>query len=144
MMNQETYVNIKDLREQGWTITEIADETGFHPATISKRLKHGPPPSKRAAPDSAKVMTARWAEKCQTLIGAHPRLLGISVWRCLQAEGFSGGYSTVTRELCRIRGPRFRAADRVSVPIHTDPGEEAQFDFCDLDDWARRWGWQHP
>ena len=144
MMNQETYVNIKDLREQGWTLEEIAEETGWHPATISKRLKQGPPTAKRAVPDEAKVMNARWSEKVETLIEKHPRLLGVSVFRCLQAEGFTGGYSTVTRELRRIRGPRFRAADRVSVPIHTDPGEEAQFDFCHLDDWARRWGWDSP
>jgi transposase len=144
MMNQETYVNIKDLREQGWTLEEIATETGWHPATISRRLKQGPPAGKRAVPDEAKVMNAQWSEKVQTLITDHPRLLGISVFRCLQAEGFEGGYSTVTRELRRLRGPRFRAADRVSVPIHTDPGEEAQFDFCHLDDWARRWGWEAP
>jgi hypothetical protein len=59
----------------------------------------------------------------------------------LRAEGFGGGYSTVTRELRGLRGPRFKAAVNVSVPIHTDPGEEAQFDFCDLSEWAARWGW---
>lgn len=144
MMNQETYVHIKDLREQGWTLEEISAETGWHPATISKRLKQGPPPARRLVPDEAKVMNAFWSEKVRGLIGDHPRLLGVSVFRCLAAEGFSGGYSTVTRELRRIRGPRFVAADRVSVPIHTDPGEEAQFDFCHLDDWARRWGWSGP
>ncbi len=142
MMNQETFVNINSLREQGWAIGEIADETGFGPATVSKHLRAGPPAAKRMVPDESKVMNARWAERCRSLIAAHPRLLGVSVWRCLTAEGFAGGYSTVTRELRRIRGARFRAADQVSVPIHTDPGEEAQFDFCDLDVWARRWGWQ--
>lgn len=30
------------------------------------------------------------------------------------------------------------------MPIHTDPGEEAQFDFCDLGSWARRVGWIVP
>jgi hypothetical protein len=50
----------------------------------------------------------------------------------LIAEGFGGDYSTVTRELRAIRGPRFRAAKAASMPIFTDPGEEAQFDFCDL------------
>ena len=103
MMNQETFVNIKDLREQGWTIKEIAAGTGFHPATVSKYLKQGPPPARREAPDSARVMNARWCERVRSLIEAHPKLLGISVLRCLQAEGFEGGYSTVTRELRRIR-----------------------------------------
>ena len=144
MMNQESYVNIKSLREQGWTLEEIAAETGWHPATISRRLKQGPPAARRPVPDGAKVMDAHWSERVRALVAAHPRLLGISVFGCLAAEGFCGGYSTAARELRRIRGPRFRAADRVSVRIHTDPGEEAQFDFCRLDDWARRWGWSGP
>ena len=50
----------------------------------------------------------------------------------------------MTRELRVFRGPRFRAADGASMPIHTDPGEEAQFDFCDLSSWAARWGWPTP
>ena len=143
MMNQETFVKLEDLHKQGWTIKEIAAETGYHPATISKWLKCGPP-VRRAAPEESRVMTARWVERIEALVGAHPRLLGVSVWRCLRAEGFEGCYSTVTGELRRIRGPRFTAADRVSVPIHTDPGEEAQFDFCNLDAVARRWGWDGP
>ena len=143
MMSQETYVKLEDLHKQGWTIKEIAAETGYHPATVSKWLKCGPP-VRRAVPEESKVMTARWVERVEALVGAYPRLLGVSVWRCLRAEGFEGCCSTVTGELRRIRGPRFAAADRVSVPVHTDPGEEAQFDFCNLDAVARRWGWSGP
>jgi len=141
MMNQENYVRVHELRRQGWTLAEIAAETGFHPATISKQLKADGPPTKRSTPDEALVMNARWQARIAELIETYPRLLGISVHNKLRAEGFAGGYSTVTRELRSIRGPRFTAAAKVSVPIHTDPGEEAQFDFCDLSDWAARWGW---
>ena len=144
MMNQETYVKVHELRKQGWTIGEIAAETGFHPETISIQLKSEEPPMRRRVPDTALVMNARWKQRIEGLIGTYPRLLGISVHNKLHAEGFEGGYSTVTRELRTIRGPRFRAADAASMPIHTDPGEEAQFDFCDLSDWARRWGWPTP
>ena len=144
MMNQETYVYVKDLRQQGWTIAEIASETGFHPATISAYLKADGPPAGRSVSDETLVLNARWRARIESLIGAYPRLLGISVHNKLRAEGFGGGYSTVTRALREIRGPRFRAAERVSVPIHTDPGEEAQFDFCDLSAWAARWGWPSP
>ncbi len=56
----------------------------------------------------------------------------VSIHNKLAATGFEGSYPTVVRAVREIRGPRFRAADAVSVPIHTDPGEEAQFDFCDL------------
>jgi transposase len=141
MINEETYVKVQDLRRQGWTIAEIAEETGFHPETISIRLRSEEPPTRRRVPDESLVMNARWKERIATLIRAYPRLLGISVHNKLRAEGFAGGYSTVTRQLRAIRGPRFRAADGASMPIHTDPGEEAQFDFCDLSDWATRWGW---
>jgi hypothetical protein len=124
MMNQETYVKVHDLRRQDWTIGEIAEETGFHPETISIQLRSEEPPGRRRVPDAALVMNTRWKERIATLIGAYPRLLGISVHNKVQAEGFTGGYSTVTRELRAIRGPRFRAADGASIPIHTDPGEE--------------------
>ncbi|MGE0000432.1 MAG: IS21 family transposase [Ilumatobacteraceae bacterium] len=134
-------MRVHELRRQGWTLAEIAAETGFDPATISKQLKADGPPTKRRAPDEALVMNARWRQRVAELIETYPRLLGVSVHNKLRAEGFAGGYSTVTRELREIRGARFKAAAQVSVPIHTDPGEEAQFDFCDLSDWAARWGW---
>lgn len=143
-MNQETYVKVHELRKQGWTLDEIAAETGFHPSTISQQLKADGPPVSRRVPDSALVMNAFWKQRIATLIDTYPRLLGVSVFNKLKAEKFTGGYSTVTRELREIRGPRFRAAEVASMPIHTDPGEEAQFDFCNLSDWAQRWGWPTP
>ena len=144
MMTQETYVKIQDLKKQGWTNKEIGAETGFHPATIARRLAAEDPPTKRAVPDEALVMNQHWQTRIDELLTKWPRLLGISVFYRLRSEGFGGGYSTVTRQLREVRGPRFLAADRASVPIHTDPGEEAQFDFCDLNDWAERWGWTTP
>jgi lambda repressor-like predicted transcriptional regulator len=137
-------MKVHELRKQGWTLDEIAAETGFHPSTISQQLKADGPPTKRQVSDEVLVMNAFWKERIATLIGTYPRLLGISVHNKLVAEKFTGGYSTVTRELREIRGPRFRAAEAVSMPIHTDPGEEAQFDFCNLSDWAARWGWPTP
>ena len=100
LVNQETFVKLEDLRKLGWTVKEIAAETGYHPATISKWLECGPPVG-RTVPEESRVTTARWAERVAALVGAYPRLLGISVWRCLRAEGFEGCYSTVTGELCR-------------------------------------------
>jgi transposase len=139
-MNQENYVNINDLHAQGWTITEIAAETGWHRSTISKRLKEGPPPAERDT--SATVMTQRWRCKIVSMLESYPRLLAVSVHNKLGAGGFHGSYPTVVRAVRDVRGPRFKPADAVSVPIHTDPGEEAQFDFCDLSSWAASIGWQ--
>jgi hypothetical protein len=73
-----------------------------------------------------------------SLLEAYPRLLAVSVFSKLRAEGFVGSYPTVVREVRSIRGPRLRAAGVVSVPVHADPGEEGQFDFCDLRERADR------
>ena len=48
MMTQEEYVDLLALSRQGKTIAEIADELGYHRATISKWLKEGGPPPRRA------------------------------------------------------------------------------------------------
>jgi transposase len=141
MLNQEDYVKVLDLHRQGWTKKEIAAELGYHPATVAKWLRSDGPPGRREVPDEARVMTGRWRARIATLLEAYPRLLAVSVFNKIRAEGYPGSYPTVVREVRAIRGPRFRAAGAVSVPIHTDPGEEAQFDFCDLGDWAARWGW---
>ena len=142
MMNQETYVNVNDLHRQGWTIQEMADETGWQRTTVSRRLREGPPAAARAT--EATVMTDRWRSKIDALLEAHPRLLSISVHNKLTADGFDGSYPTVVRAVRDVRGPRFNAANAVSVPIHTAPGDEAQFDFCDLSSWAVRFGWNFP
>jgi hypothetical protein len=132
MMNQEEYVDVHALKLEGWTAVEIAAVTGFHPATIRKWLKHGPP-VKVDVPDERRMMTSPWRSRIETLLGTYPRLLAVSVHHKLRAEGFDGSYPTVVRAVRDVRGPRFRAAAAVSVPIHTDPGEEDQFDFCNLD-----------
>ena len=143
MLNQEDYVKVLDLHRQGWSNKEIAAELGYHPATIAKRLRSGPPAA-RLVLDDELVMNARWRSRVGLLLDAHPRLLAVSVFNKIRAEGYTGSYPTVVRAVRAVRGPRFRAAPAVSVPIHTDPGEEVQFDFCDLSDWATRWGWSTP
>ena len=144
MLNQEDYVKVLDLHRQGWTKKEIAAELGYHPATIAKWIAAGEPPSGRVVPDEERVMNRRWQQRVEQLLDAHPRLLAVSVFNKVRAEGYAGSYPTVVRTVRAIRGPRFRAASAVSVPIYTDPGEEAQFDFCDLSAWAARWGWSTP
>ncbi len=141
MMNQENYVNVNDLHKQGWTISEIADETGWHRSTVSKYLKAGPPTARAGEP---LVMTERWRSRIDTMLETYPRLLAISVHNKLRADGFDGSYPTVVRAVRDNRGPRFKAANAVSVPIDTAPGDEAQFDFCDLRSWAVRFGWNVP
>jgi transposase len=141
MMTQEEYVDLLALSRQGKTIAEIADELGYHRATISKWLKEGGPPPKRSIEPAALVIDEAWAARINGLIRPPAeKLLATSVFEIISAEGYKGSYPSVVRYLRDLRGPRFRAAPAVSVPIETAPGEECQFDWSDCSDWTRRWG----
>jgi transposase len=142
MMTQEEFVNgVLALRRQGKTISEIAEELGYHPATISKWLRNGGPPPARSVAPAERVIDEGWAERIRALTQPPAeRLLARSVFEIIAAEGFAGSYATVVRHLREVRGPRFRAAPAVSVPIETAPGEECQFDFSDCSAWTERWG----
>ena len=50
MMTQEEFMDVMAMKRQGLTIKEIAEETGYHPSTISSWLKNGGPPTKRSSP----------------------------------------------------------------------------------------------
>lgn len=127
------------LKHQGWTVSEIARELGYHPVTVAKWLEAGGPPPRRRAPGPV-LIDERWAARIAELLARSPRLLATSVFEIVAAEGFGGSYATVSRHLNSLRGPRFRAVPTPSVPIETAPGEECQFDFSDVSAWSERWG----
>jgi transposase len=143
MMTQEEYVNeVLTLRRQGKTITEIAAELGYHPATVSKWLKYGGPPPARTVEAGLRVVDEGWAARIRELLRPPAeRLLATSVFEIITAEGFDGSYPSVARFVRDLRGPRFRAGPAVSVPIETAPGEECQFDWSDCSAWTERWVW---
>lgn len=140
MMSQEEYMDVQALRRQGLTLDEIAVEIGYHPATISNWLRNGGPPAKRSVAAEERVIDERWAGRIAELLRSAPKLLATSTFEIISAEGFAGSYPTVARHLRDLRGPRFRCAPTVSVPIETAPGEEAQFDWSDCSEWTERWG----
>ena len=139
MLTQEEYMDVLALKRQGWTITEIAAELGYHPATISKWIANGGPPAQRAVAPTERVVDECWTARIAALIAPPSRLLATSVFETIRAEGFGGSYPSVAREVRRQRGPRFRRAAQVSVPIETAPGEESQFDWSDCSARARDW-----
>jgi transposase len=140
MFTQEEYMDVLGMRSRGWSITEIARETNYHPATVSKWLKDGGPPPSRQSDPSTLVIDERWGRRIAELIEPPSRLLSTSVFEIITAEGFSGSYPSVVRKVRSLRGPRFRPAPQVSVPIETAPGEESQFDFSDCSARSQAWG----
>ena len=133
-------MDVLAMKRAGMTFTEIASETGYHPATISKWCRDGGPPAARTVDDEVRVIDARWADRLTALLVGNSSLLATSLFEIIRAEGFDGSYPTVARWVREQRGPRFRRADSASVPIETAPGEEAQFDFSDCSAWSQRVG----
>lgn len=141
MLTQEEYVQrVLELKRQSWTITEIAAEVDYHAATVSKWLKEGDPPPKRTVNPAERVIDDRWAKRIDALIAPPSKLLATSVFEVVTAEGYDGSYPSVVRYVRERRGPRFRVAPQVSVPIETGPGEESQFDFSDCSVRGRQFG----
>jgi transposase len=139
MLTQEEFMDVQALKRQGLTITEIASELGYHPATISRWLRSSGPPPRRKV-QAPPLIDDRWSSRIADLLRRSPRLLATSVYEILITEGFSGSYNTVARHLHSLRGPRFKKEPRVSVRIETAPAEEAQFDFSDVSSFTERWG----
>jgi transposase len=142
MMTQEEYLDIPGLKRKGWTLQQIAEEVGYHPATVREWIRRGGPPQKRQVDPVNLVINEHWANEIAMLLRANPNLLATSVERLLRAKGFTGSYPTLARYLCEVRGPRRGRQVEVSVPIETAPGEEFQFDWSDCCDFARLWGWE--
>ncbi len=142
MMTQEEYMNVKALHAGGWTIKQIAEHLGFHPATVSSWLKNGGPPPKRSVPEEDLVIDERWQARIGGLLAHNADLQGSSIMRVIEAEGYEGSYQTLTRYLHSVRGPT-RGAVTLTMRIETMPGEEFQFDWSDCNTFARRWGWDH-
>ena len=139
MMTQEEFMDVMAMKRQGLTIKEIAQETGYHPSTVSAWLRAGgPPESKRQSAES--VIDEHWETEIAGLLRVAPRLLGTSVFELIRAKGYPGSYVSVARHLNSLRGPRFASASSASTRIVTAPGEEAQFDWSDVSSWTREWG----
>ncbi len=139
MMTQEEFMDVMAMKRQGMSIKEIAEETGYHPSTISSWLRNGGPPERRAR-TSVPVIDEYWAGEIGGLLRVAPRLLATSVFELIRAKGYTGSYVSVARHLNTLRGPRFSAAPAASTRIVTAPGEEAQFDWSDVSHWTQRMG----
>jgi orotate phosphoribosyltransferase-like protein len=72
MLTQEEYMDVLKLRHEGFTITEIADELGYHPATTTKWIAAGGPPPERETDRSELLVDEHWARRIEMLLEANP------------------------------------------------------------------------
>ena len=136
MLTQEEYMDVLKLQHQGFTITEIAEELGYHPATISKldqRRRSAAAAGDRSVRDADRRVLVRADRQCcwRRTRDCWPRACSRS-----SRPRVRGQLPERSRVTCVLswsaRSPRGEA----SVPIETAPGEECQFDWSDCSDFG--------
>jgi transposase len=127
MIRKEDFAVIKSLSQRGVFLKDIAVELGVHPRTVSRALKRNGTPQRERKTSGSKLDPHK-----PTI----DRLLSEGVWnarviwRELQAEGYTGGY-TILRDY--IQPKRALRPGRATVRFETAPGQQLQTDWGEIE-----------
>lgn len=144
MLTREEDIEAHALYSSGWTISAIARHLGRDRKTIRAYVTGARTPGVRTrnVPDAFEA----FVEYARTRLGEDPHLWVTTLADELEELGWSGGYSTLTRQI-RRRGLRpvceqcRSLKDRPVAIIDHPPGAETQWDWVELPDPPASWGW---
>ncbi len=132
------------LRKRGWSISAIARHLGHDRKTIRSYLNGDRVAGVRlrAGDDTF----AEFVDYCRERLVEDPHLWAMTLFDEVVALGFVQSYATLTRQLrsrqLRPHCERCSAAKGRPVAIIDHPaGDETQWDWVDLPDPPRSWGW---
>ena len=117
MLNLEDFMNIRDLKQQGWSVSAIAEQLNLDRKTVRKHLLDAPQPYKRENPASCKIdpyrpfLRERWEK------GVHNARKLLDE---LRGRGYDGGYSQLK---LAVSPWREEGRERAFVRFETGPGE---------------------
>jgi len=120
MLNLEDFMNIRDLKQQGWSVSAIADELNLDRKTVRKHLVEAPQPYKRENPAPCKIdpyrpyLRERWEQ------GVHN---ACKLLEEIRSRGYNGGYSQLKLVVLPWRE---EGRERAFVRFETGPGEQSQ------------------
>lgn len=132
MLTQEQFVEIHVLHRQGKSIREIARDLGLSRNTVRKHLKRAvdDQPTYKPRPERASLLDPYRAYLGERVKAAHPNWIPASVlFREIQEQGFTGGYSIVKTFLAGLRPPKVVEADN---RFETEAGKQLQVDFTTI------------
>jgi len=143
MLTREDDIDVHALRRQGWTISAIARHLGKDRKTIRAYLSGREAGVRaRSRPDPFDPFAAY----CAARLADDPHLWASALFDELLELGYDRSYPTMTRQL-RARGlrpacePCRPAKDRAVAVIEHPPGAETQWDWVELPDPPKHWGW---
>ena len=132
MLNLEDFMNIRDLKQQGWSVSAIAGELHLDRKTVRKHLLEAPQPYKRENPAPCKIdpyrpfLRERWEK------GVHNARKLLDE---IRLRGYDGGYSQLKLAVVPWRE---EGRERAFVRFETGPGEQIQMDWGHFGNWGGR------
>ncbi|MBE0430002.1 MAG: IS21 family transposase [Thermoleophilia bacterium] len=127
MLTKEDYMDIKQKRERGVYIKDIAEEKGVSPKTISRTIRRGSAPTgKRPGAKTSKL------DPFKPLID---KLLLQNVWNAMvildeiREQGYAGEVTLIRNY---IRPKRPLRISRQTVRFETGPGKQTQNDWGEI------------
>ena len=144
MLTREDDIDAHALYRRGWKIAVIARHLGRDRKTIRAYLKGERTPGKRAR--STPDLFEPFAAYCAARLVEDPHLWASTLMDELADLGFTGSYPTLTRQL-RARGlrpacePCRPTKGRAVAVIEHPAGAETQWDWVELPDPPKAWGW---
>ncbi len=98
---------LRELHNQGMSISEIAKETGYNRRTVRKYVNlKVPPVAKKRSPKASKL--DNYKDYITQRLNSYP-LTASRIYREIQEMGFTGKYTIVKDFIRKVRPPRMRS-----------------------------------
>jgi len=127
MIGKEDFAVIKALHKRGAYKKDIAAEIGVHPKTVSRVLKRGNAPSPKRKKRGSKLDP--YKPKIDRLL-QEGVWNAVVIWREIEADGYTGKV-TILRKYNQPKRPM--RASRATVRFETDPGQQMQSDWGEIE-----------
>jgi transposase len=120
----EDIVNIMALRQQGYSLRQIAKKSGMSRNTVKKYLMDPSRPL-RPRPKKEGVLCA-YLPHIHSLLEADGEYQATRIYDHLRTAGYGGSYAVVRRYVSSWKGEK---AQKAYIAFETEPGRQAQVDF---------------
>jgi transposase len=125
MLRQETWMDIKVLKAQGYSQRAVATMLGVHRDTVRRAWAEAQPRRYQRPPRPSKLDPYR--AHLESRLRAYPGLRATRLFREIREQGYAGVYEGVKR-WCRAWRKEERARQG-TVRYETEPGLQAQADW---------------
>ena len=110
---QAIFDEVRALRSNGRTISDIVRQTGFDRRTVAKWIQADALPQRNAS--AAKTTSPRYFEDYLSSRWSEGCVRGRRLFREIKARGYTGSFSNLERLLAKWRNPKRKAARTASI-----------------------------